>query len=388
MPFAAALSEHPVAAHAVGEVAGHVLDTIGAGLDLALVFVTRQHSGALDDAARAVRDLLDARVIVGAVTESIVGRSWEVEETAGISVFAARLAGGVAPLSLSATLDGVVGLPEDLGVEPSAVALFADPSSVAAGSLLEAVATRWPGVPVFGGFASGGSAPGGSRLLVGDHIRRDGCVGVAFGAGVAIDVVLSQGCRPVGAPFVITAATGNRITGLGGRPPLERIDHLADTELSEDDIAAVNSGGLRVGFVVDEHEPDHRPGDFVIRPVLGGNRATGWIAVEGEVDVGQTVQLHVHSAASADDDLRRVLAGRDASAALLFPTRNRGRRLFGERHHDASVLDDEAAPAAVSGFFSAGTFAPVHGRSFVHGEAVSIALLSDANSDDARAGAG
>ena len=55
MPYAAALSEHPLAAHAVGEAAGDVLDRLGADADLAAVFVTPPHLGALEDIVAAVR---------------------------------------------------------------------------------------------------------------------------------------------------------------------------------------------------------------------------------------------------------------------------------------------------------------------------------------------
>ncbi len=49
MPFAAAMSEHPLTAHAVGEVTGAVLERIGDRPDFATVFVTPPHAGALED---------------------------------------------------------------------------------------------------------------------------------------------------------------------------------------------------------------------------------------------------------------------------------------------------------------------------------------------------
>ncbi len=52
MSFASALSEHPVASHATGEVAGAVLEAIGDRPDLAVVTVTRPHAGALEDIVR------------------------------------------------------------------------------------------------------------------------------------------------------------------------------------------------------------------------------------------------------------------------------------------------------------------------------------------------
>ena len=62
--FAAALSEHPLATQAVGEVVGQVLESLGTPPDVAMLFVTGPHAGALEDIARAVRRLVNPRVLV------------------------------------------------------------------------------------------------------------------------------------------------------------------------------------------------------------------------------------------------------------------------------------------------------------------------------------
>ena len=62
MPFAAALSEHPLATHAIGEIVGDILDQLaledGEAVDFATVFVTAPHVGVLEDVASTVRALL------------------------------------------------------------------------------------------------------------------------------------------------------------------------------------------------------------------------------------------------------------------------------------------------------------------------------------------
>ena len=90
MQFAAALSEHPLATQAVGEVVGQVLEQLDRQPDLAVLFVTAPHGGALEDIGRAVRNLLNPRVLIGATAVSVLGGSQEVEGTPGISLFAAR----------------------------------------------------------------------------------------------------------------------------------------------------------------------------------------------------------------------------------------------------------------------------------------------------------
>src|SRR4051794_3537255 len=90
MPFASALSEHPVPAHAVGEVAGEVIEKIGAGVDLALLFLTPPFAGALEDAAAAVRTILKPKTLLGCAAVAVAGTGREVEETPAVSLWAGR----------------------------------------------------------------------------------------------------------------------------------------------------------------------------------------------------------------------------------------------------------------------------------------------------------
>ena len=92
MPFAAAMSEHPIATHATGEVVGQVLEALGDRPDLAVVFVTAPNGGALEDIAGVVRELLHPVTLLGATAVSVLGGDREVEEQPAVSLWAARLA--------------------------------------------------------------------------------------------------------------------------------------------------------------------------------------------------------------------------------------------------------------------------------------------------------
>jgi len=73
VPFAAAVSEHPLATHAVGEVVGHILDEIGDQPDAAIVFVTEPFAGATEDIAATIRATLRPGSLIGATASSVVG---------------------------------------------------------------------------------------------------------------------------------------------------------------------------------------------------------------------------------------------------------------------------------------------------------------------------
>ena len=134
-------------------------------------------------------------------------------------------------------------------------------------------------------------------------------------------------------------------------------------------------GGLHVGLVVDEHRVEFGRGDFLVRNVLGADPDTGALAVGDQVVVGQTVQFHVRDATAADEDLRALLAGVDAAAALLFTCNGRGRAFFGVPHHDAGVVDRLLGPLPAAGAFCAGEIGPISGQNFLHTYTASLALF-------------
>jgi small ligand-binding sensory domain FIST len=101
------------------------------------------------------------------------------------------------------------------------------------------------------------------------------------------------------------------------------------------------------------------------------------VAVDDRVPLGSTVQFHRRDAATAHGELRTLLAGHQADAALLFTCNGRGTRLFDRAHHDAGMVEAALGPAPVGGFFAAGEIGPVGGRNFVHGFAASMVLLSN-----------
>jgi small ligand-binding sensory domain FIST len=213
-----------------------------------------------------------------------------------------------------------------------------------------------------------------SRVVV------DGAVGALLGPGARIETIVSQGCRPIGSPYVVTEGEGQFIRELAGKPALSRLDEVAAT-LGPDDITLINRSGLHLGRVIDEHKATFDRGDFLVRNVLGGDREHGAIAVNDVLEVGTTVQFHVRDAESAHLDLEQLLTDRAAAptpdGALLFTCNGRGRHLFRRPDHDAGLMADLLGPVPTSGMFSAGELGPVGGRNFLHGFTASIALFCD-----------
>ena len=379
--FAAALSEHPVAAHAVGEVAGEVMERFGGDdPDLVVCFASPHFVGAMDDLTFALRNLLEPTVLLGMNAVAIVGGAREVEDGPALSVFAASLPGArLTPVALGVehTPDGatITGWPE-LDERPTSMVMLADPFSFPVDGFLQRVNDDVDDdgqrLQVVGGAASAARGPGGNRLVLDGHVTSTGAVGV-FLDGVPVQTVVSQGCRPVGNPYVVTRAQGNHIQELAGRPAIDRVQDCA-SDASEEDRMLMRAG-LHLGVVVDEHQADFGRGDFLVRNVLGGDQASGALVVGDDVVVGQTVQFHVRDAAAADEDLREMLSGVEANAALLFTCNGRGQQLFGVPDHDAGVVDHLLGPLPTAGAFCAGEIGPVGGRNALHGFTASVAVF-------------
>ena len=76
--------------------------------------------------------------------------------------------------------------------------------------------------------ASAARGPGGNRLVLDGAIHDDGAVGVLLDAAASPTTVVSQGCRPVGHPFIVTRAERNVLYELAGRPALERLLEMVE----------------------------------------------------------------------------------------------------------------------------------------------------------------
>jgi len=100
VPFASAISQHPIASQAIGEVSGAVLESIGDRPDLVLVTVTRPHAGALEDIVSTVSAVLHPLAILGCAAESVLGPHREVEQDAAVTLFAGHVGLVVIPLML------------------------------------------------------------------------------------------------------------------------------------------------------------------------------------------------------------------------------------------------------------------------------------------------
>jgi small ligand-binding sensory domain FIST len=236
-----------------------------------------------------------------------------------------------------------------------------------------------PDVPVVGGLGSAGQRPRSNMLLLNDWHSEEGGVAIALAGALRADVVVSQGCRPVGPGLTVTRSEGNVLVELDGQPAVERVEQVLRT------LDAAERERLRHGLYMGRAARGDASGrgDWVIRNLLGADRDRGVIAVSDLVTEGETMRLHVRDAESAREDLAMLLSPQvvdsPAGAALMFACNGRGHAFHHDADGDISVLQSALGGAVpAGGMFCAGEIGPVAGRNFLHSHTVSIAILRPA----------
>jgi small ligand-binding sensory domain FIST len=386
MPFASVLSTETMTEAAV-------TDCLERGnwqgpVDLAMVFFAPDHRPSALAIAQRVGAALKPRCLLGCQGETIVANDREVEEGPALCLWLGRWQEDVEltpfHLTLEDTAEGpaLLGWPDDLAEatpEDSLMVALADPFTFPVDDFLRQVNDERPGVRVVGGMASGARQRGENPLLIGEDLREEGAIGVLLRGPVKARSVVSQGCRPIGRPLVITKAKDNIILELGGKTALEQLEQIWQG-LGARDRQLVQSG-LHIGRVISEYQESFRHGDFLVRNVIGVDNASGALAITERVRVGQTLQFHVRDAATADEDLHALLQldkrghPERPGAALLFSCNGRGTRLFGNPDHDARVIRAETNNIPLAGFFAQGELGPVGGLNFIHGFTASVVLF-------------
>lgn len=385
MRWASAHSALPAPAAAADEAAAKLREQLGPGpVDFCLAFLSAPLVAGAESIAIELRRTLHPETFAAVSARGVVTESQELEQGVALSVLAARLPGvSVQPFVLvNEAWREKVETPEAFDLlAPGArgaeiVLLFGDPYSLDTERVLGLFNRFAPGVRVVGGMASAGARPRANVLVLNDWISAEGGLAIALHGAIRADVVVSQGCAPIGPPLDVTHVEDNVILTLDGQPALERAEQVL-RELPE---AARESlrNGLYIGRPA-RGEAGGR-GDYLIRNLLGADRERGALAVADLVGAREKIRLHVRDARTAIDDLEMLLSPQAfdsaASGALLFACNGRGSAFFGAPDRDITTLQDSLrGPVPAAGMFCAGEIGPVGERNFVHGHTASIAIF-------------
>lgn len=344
------------------------------GATLALAFVSPDWRPHLKEFMEILQVDGHARQVIGCSADGFIGTGQEDEDVSGFSVMFLNLAEEEVGTWV---IDEHFQIPRDRPATGGWLVL-GNPLRLNAAALLEDMNRIYPGVPVYGGLATGGWDS--DTLFTFQHEA-----GVIDSAGVAVHLpvtviqgIVSQGCQPIGEPYTITQVDKDVVLGVGGR---RAYDVLVETfeNLPEDD-QKVARGNIMAGLAASEYREDFQRGDFLVRNIIGGDPKTGALKIGAIPRVGQTIQFQLREKDAADEDLclrSEALRVREGVplAMVCFSCGGRGQGLFGIPNHDAGILEDTFGPVPVAGFFCNGEFGPVAGVNFLHGYTASVAVI-------------
>ena len=414
--LANALSTREDPIEAAAEAASRIHQRLDTAPDLLMIFVTPHYAQRMGMIADTLRESLRSSHMLGVSAHAVMSGVTEINDDPGIALLACSMPGvRISPFWVDhlsprdSTDERAAKLADqiDAGTDMRAAFFFADPFSVPLVKLIPALsAARMQHITasgrvesigtILGGMASAATRPGGNTLLLDGEVRSSGAMGVTLSGPIRVDTVVSQGCRPIGHPMIITRARGNLILELAGVKAVDAIREIVHN-LSQHDKQLLGNG-LLLGRVINEHKSHFGRGDFLIRNIMGGDEESGAVAVADLVTAGQTVQLHLHDEQTAREDLSLLLDGQrlyeKPAGALLVSCTGRSEKFFEEPGYDAKTIahafdrvpdgaslakagaelnTDSGIPLA--GFFAAGEIAPIDDQIFQHGHTAVAGLF-------------
>ncbi|GIW04363.1 MAG: hypothetical protein KatS3mg059_0983 [Thermomicrobiales bacterium] len=356
--------------------------------DVVFLFASAEFGEIMPELVRRAWRETGARTLLGCSGTGIIGPHQEYERLPALALLTLSLPGAhLWPIHITQSMLEDRPSPatwhQRLGISPDDVSgwlLLADPFLIDSEALVEMLGEAYPHAPVTGGLASPGPLDRKTWVYLNGETFASGAIGLGIGGDYELVSLVSQGCEPIGEPWTITGVQDHWIESIANRPAAEVL--IQTLQGLPADAHARARHNLLVGLAIDEYRQAFRRGDFLIRNVIGMDRATGALALGTPARLGQTVQFQLRDAATADldlhlllDDLRARLVGREPVAGLLFSCTGRGIGLFGTPHHDVQVIERKLGPVPLAGLFCAGEIGPVGGKPFVHGFTASLALI-------------
>ena len=389
MRFVSGISDAPTAEQAAAAACAQIREQLAAEpCDLACVFASTIYRAPWAAVLEQIHAALRPRVLIGCSGSGIIGGGQELEWVPALSITAAALPGvrlhpfTATPDELDASASGGFWI-DKIGASPEAHPVFVlmmDPYTVDPPKVITELNATYRTRPIIGGLVSGGNEPGEHFLFSGTTVLREGAVGVAMTGNVAMDTIISQGCRPIGRPYVVTKAQDQLLLELGGRPALAVL-HEVLSGLKPDDRELAQRGSIFIGLAITEMRQAFGAGDFLVRNIVGVEPDAGGIGISDAVVVGQTVQFQLRDPSASRQELRRLLqrvvrppAGPPAGC-LLFTCTGRGRSLYGAAHQDVKMIQLVGGKLPIGGFFCNGEIGPVGGTNFLHGYTASLGLF-------------
>lgn len=322
---------------------------------LGLLYVTEDLAPQLDGIAQMMRDTTGVDAWIGCAGAGIIGNGREHHGRGGISAMVLGIPRDA--YHLLPTLRGPDDLPDAAPEEwigearPLVAIVHGDPRATETAELIGLLPEALDGYLV-GGLTT---MPGGHAQLGGDGPTSGGLSGAVLSAAVPVAVGLSQGCRPLGRPRVITRMDDDWVAALDGIPAAEALRR----DLGLETLEALRDYGGEVHAAVPVEGSD--TSDYLVRNLVALDPRTGRIGIASDLMEGERLMFVRRDAEAATEDLRAMV--RRLKSRLRTPLRGalyvsclaRGPQMFGRAPGEIAILAEELGEEVpLTGFFASG----------------------------------
>lgn len=352
---------------------------------LVFLFATAHHGADVGPMLRVAVDMAGTEAVVGCSGMRVLTGQGEIEREPGIAVLAMAGKNLAAAPFLVRGEDAAIQIGETVRPyvsKESVLVLLSDVFHYHPSSLIRELQETLGETSIVGGAASGGPMERRTLQWCGMDVAEDGIAGVLLSGGLRAVTGVAQGCQPFGQAYTITKAEGNVVYEIAFAPAVEALKEALLT-LTPDEKENVGRS-IFAGLAMDEYATRRGRGDFLVRNLIGMDPNTGALGITEQVEVGQTIQFNLRTAAAAREDIEQVV-GRLASMTreappqfgLYFNCLGRGFGLYGQPDHDVSVIRKYFGELPLAGFFGNAEFAPVGGKNYVHNYTGALVLFTE-----------
>jgi small ligand-binding sensory domain FIST len=359
--------------------------------DWALVFCTFHHRGSYKEILKSVCEITQTENITGCSAVGVLTSSAEIEGEPGVSVLAVSSDNmqGTSFLVYDSEDSGIragVEIGERLSPiqgENALLTLLPDPFHIHPELLFRGVESKLGEIPIVGAAASEHPAIDTTYEFCGDKVATGAVSGLLLHGNFTHTVGITQGCRPVGVPCIITKADRNIIFELDGYPAFEVLKKQVPRRILENprDILRL----LFVAFPPNSSDTEIVGGDYLVRNLIGFNPDSGIIGVAENVREGQIMTFTVRHPMMAREDLKQMLERITSSGKSRKPFKfgfyfnccARGYFLYGYQGIDTAYITNALGEIPIIGFFGNSEFAPLRGTNYLFTYTGVLVLISE-----------
>ena len=385
-------SDHANSIEAANSATKQALENAGINkADWAIVFCTFPHRANYQEILNIVCKITQTKNVSGCSAIGVLSNHGETEARAGIVVLVVSSPTiHSKPFVIYQLGAGGEKAGEEIGellksdkTSNSLLALLPDPFHIHPEILFKGVESKLGNVPIVGATASEDPRINDTFEFCGENVASGAVSGLLLDGEFSYKVDITQGCKLIGPPCVVTGANKNIITELDGEVPFEVLKKRIPNGLLEDPMDI-----LRLLFVAFPPEPDQAEingSEYLVRNLIGVDQKSGHVAVPQNVNVGQSIGFTLRNPEMAREDLKQMLKRISSNQnpekpfkfGLYFNCCARGSSLYGHEGIDTAYATSVLGDIPFIGFFGNSEFAPIQNKNHLFTYTGVLVLFSD-----------